>query len=135
MSQSLNPLSASPPVLPSTLLLYPSKFLTAPMMNPNPAPPRLGSPLDWDPSEKSPESCAYGACVVPVVLCATTKKIVTSTQNTPHITHDNHNGVRSSRYKHGFATSTTTSLRQTASIHRGPSRQWRTIMFQPPKAS
>ncbi|KAI3548768.1 hypothetical protein CSPX01_02791 [Colletotrichum filicis] len=100
---------------------------------PRPAPPWL--PPRLGPLRKPPESCAFGACVVPVVLCATTKMIVTSTQNTPHFTHDNHNGVRSSQYKHAFATSTTTSLRQTASIHRGPSRQWRTIVFQPSEAS
>ncbi|KAK1515877.1 uncharacterized protein CCOS01_13075, partial [Colletotrichum costaricense] len=100
---------------------------------PRPAPPWL--PPRLGPLRKPPESCASGACVVPVVLCATTKKIVTSTQNTPHFTHDNHNGVRRSQYKHAFATSTTTSLRQTASIHRGPSRQWRTIVFQPSEAS
>ncbi|KXH47354.1 hypothetical protein CSIM01_05291 [Colletotrichum simmondsii] len=121
-------------------LLYlaslPLQPLTAPMMNPNPAPPRLGSPFDWDPSENTPETesecaCASGACGA-CGACATTKKIVTSTQNTLHITHDN----QSMEYVVAntnmvFATSTTTSLRQTASIYRGPSRQWRTFVFQP----
>ncbi|KXH42116.1 hypothetical protein CNYM01_05775 [Colletotrichum nymphaeae SA-01] len=106
------------------------------MMNPNPAPPRPGSPLDWDPSENPLRLRARAPVpvvpVVPVVLCATTKKIVTSTQNTPHITHDDHSlnhGVANTNT--AFATSTTTSLRQTASLYRGPSRQWRTIVFQP----
>lgn len=68
MSQSLNSLSAWPPVF----YLEP---LTAPMMNPSPAPPRLGSPFDWDPSENPLRaSVPVPVPVVPVVWCLCSHK-------------------------------------------------------------
>lgn len=51
----------------------PPKPLTAPMMNPSPAPPRLGSPFDWDPSE-NPLRASVPVPVVPVVWCLCSHK-------------------------------------------------------------